>query len=75
MTDLLSKDGVRYIIGRLLDYAKEAGQEAKENPQDPFYSGKKLAYVEMLDVLQSELDARDQDLKALGLDKEVLDLV
>ena len=72
---LLSKEGIEYIISRLFDYAKQARQDAKENPQDPFYSGKELAYVEMLNVLQSELDAREQDLKILGLDKEVTDLI
>ena len=31
-------------------------------------AGRKVAYYEMLDILKTELDIRDQDLKEFGLD-------
>lgn len=33
-----------------------------------FESGRALAYYEMLDILKTELDLNDQDLKDYGLD-------
>ncbi|NLY77319.1 MAG: transposase [Tissierellia bacterium] len=68
MNDLLTKGSIQYIISRLLDYANEAIKESKKNEQDLFYKGKKLAYIEMLNVLKNELGARDEDLKEYGLD-------
>lgn len=68
MTDALSQEGIKYIIGRLLDNANDAMEEGKSNEADSFYQGKRLAYYEMLDVLKSELEIREQDLKEFGLD-------
>lgn len=68
MTDALTKEGIKYMIARLLENANEAAEESKENKGDEFAAGRRLAYYEMLDILKSELDVRDQDLKEFGLD-------
>ena len=68
MSDTLTKDGIKFVISRLLENANEAATESKKNKNDQFAAGRRLAYYEMLDILKTELDIRDQDLKELGLD-------
>lgn len=68
MTDVLTKEGIKFLIARLLENANEAVEESNENQEDLFAAGRRLAYYEMLDILKSELDVRDQDLKEFGLD-------
>lgn len=68
MTDALTREGIKYMIARLLENANEAVEESKGNKDDEFAAGRKLAYYEMLDILKTELDVRDQDLKEFGLD-------
>lgn len=67
----LSETTLKYIVARLIDNANEALQESKEAPSDLFKAGRRLAYYEMLDVLQAELDAHDADLKEYGLNFDV----
>lgn len=67
----LSEAALKYIVARLIDNANEALQESKEAPADSFKAGRRLAYYEMLDILQAELDAHDADLKEYGLDFDV----
>lgn len=62
---------IEYIISRVVDNAKDALEEASENPKDDFYKGKKLAYYEILDTIKNELAARDADLKEYGLDVDL----
>ena len=71
MMSKISEDSLKYIIARLVDNANEAVEESEKDRNDAFNQGKRLAYYEMLDILKSELDARDADLKALGLDFDV----
>lgn len=68
MTDALTKEGIKFLIARLLDNANEAVEESNKNKEDQFAAGRRLAYYEMLDILKNELDVRDQDLKEFGLD-------
>ena len=68
MTDALTKEGIKYMVSRLLENANEAAEESKRNKDDPYCAGRKVAYYEMLDILRTELDIRDQDLKEFGLD-------
>lgn len=68
MNETLNKDAVKYLVGRLLDNANEAVEESNQNKEDAFCQGRRLAYYEMLDILKTELDIRDQDLKEFGLD-------
>lgn len=71
MNELLTKDGIKYIIARLIENANEAVKESTDNKDDEFAAGRKLAYYEMLDILKSELSIRDQDLKELGIDLDL----
>ena len=59
---------IKYIIARVLSNANDTMEEVRENNGDPFYSGKSLAYYEVLDTIRNELSARGQDLKEFGLD-------
>lgn len=68
MTDALTKAGMKYMIARLLENANEAVEESKWDKDNPYCAGRKVAYYEMLDILRTELDIRDQDLKEFGLD-------
>lgn len=71
MTEALTKDGIKYIIARLVERAKESANEVKENPENDFQAGRNMAYYEMLDILKTELEMKDQDLKTFGLDLDL----
>ena len=62
---------IKFIVSRVIDNANDAIEEAKQNPKDDFYKGRKLAYYEILDTLKSELEVREQDLKEYGLDVDL----
>ena len=71
MMSKISEESLKYIIARLVDNANEAVEESEKDKSDLFNQGHRLAYYEMLDILKSELDVRDADLKELGLDFDV----
>ena len=71
MMSKISEESLKYIIARLVDNANEAVEESEKDKSDLFNQGRRLAYSEMLDILKSELDVRDADLKELGLDFDV----
>lgn len=71
MSRPLSEDSMKYIISRLIDNANDAVEESNKDRSDAFNQGRRLAYYEMLDILKSELDVRDVDLKEMGLDSDV----
>lgn len=75
MIDVLTKEGIKYIIARLLENANEAVEESEENRNDPYSAGRRVAYYEMLDILKTELDVRDQDLKEFGLDIDLINKI
>ena len=64
---MMNDDTIKYIISRLVENAKEA----LEDGNDDFAKGKRLAYYEMLDVIQNELELKDQDMKEFGLDIDI----
>ena len=68
MNEMLSKAGIAYIVGRVLDNALDAAKEKELSPDDDFLSGKMLAYYEVLDTIKNELIARNEDLKEYHLD-------
>ena len=68
-------DEFKYIVSRVLDNANDAISEAKENPEDDFYKGRKMAYYEVLDTIKNELKARDADLKEIGLDIDLENMI
>ena len=70
----LNKETMQYIVGRLLELAKDAYEESQKE-HDPFYEGQNVAFYKMLDVLQTELDVNEQDLKDYGLDIDLFGTV
>ena len=63
----IAEEGIKYIIARLLDNAKDTMAEYKENKNDDFLQGKQLAYFEVIDTIKNELIVRDADLSEFGL--------
>ena len=66
--ELLTKEFLEYIVQTLVENANDTLEELKENPNDVFYKGKKLAYYEMLDSIKNRLEVRDEDISNYGLD-------
>ena len=64
------QESLRYIISRLLKKYNEAIKEC-ENDRSDFAYGRRLAYYEILYIIQSELDIHDMDLKEFGIDKKI----
>lgn len=71
----MMSDEFKYIVSRVLDNANDAISEAKENPEDDYYKGMKMAYYEVLDTIKNELKARDADLKEFGLDIDLENVI
>ena len=71
----MMSDEFKYIVSRVLDNANDAISEAKENPEDDFYKGRKMAYYEVLDTIKNELKAKDADLKEFGLDIDLENVI
>lgn len=63
----ITKERLKYIIERLLERTSETLQEQKEDPKDEFLDGKCLAYYEMLDIIKTELEISEADLKEFGI--------
>ena len=51
----MNESTLKYILARVIDNANETMNEAKENPNDDFYKGKRLAYYEVLDTIKNTL--------------------
>lgn len=73
ITDTLTTESLKYMIARLLDNANDAMKEYREDKSNKFFAGRKMAYYEMLDILKTELDVRDEDLEELGLDIDLVE--
>ena len=67
----LSNEQFEDIVSMVVQNAKEAFDEAKENRNDDFLNGRKQAYYEVLDTIKSQLLVDDANLAAYGLDKSV----
>lgn len=68
----MNEESIKYLIARLLDSAKETVEDSKDNVGDAFYEGKRLAYYEMLSILQVDLDIQGEELKKYGLNVDLL---
>lgn len=64
---MMNKELAQYIIARLIDHANDSIAESKEHPGDDLYWGHKLAYYQILNTIQNELDAHDENLEEYGL--------
>ena len=63
----LTQGSIESILSRIVEYANLTIADAVQDNSE-FYSGKKLAYHEVLGVIQNELISSDVDLKPYGLD-------
>ena len=76
MADNISIDGISYIVGRIVERAREAVEESKDDREDGFKDGRALAYYEVLDILRAELSVREISLEKIGpsfnLERELL---
>ena len=68
MADKVSIEGIAYIVGRILERAREAAEESRDDREDGFKDGRALAYYEVLDILRTELSVREISLDKIGLD-------
>ena len=68
MADNMGIDGISYIVGRIVERAREAVEESKDDREDGFKDGRALAYYEVLDILRTELSVREISLDKIGLD-------
>lgn len=59
---------IKFIISRVIENANDSLEEARQNKDDSYYEGRKIAYYEILDTIKSELETHEQDLKEYGLD-------
>lgn len=64
----MNKDIMKYIIARLIEKANDA---LEEKASGEFGAGRSEAYYEMLDVLQSEIEANEENLAEYGLDIDI----
>ena len=71
MYDLMSRDGVKYIIGRVIENADEAMEERKKNPESEYYAGMVQAFYETLDIIKNELIVRGENLAEYSLDRNL----
>ena len=68
MADKVSIEGIAYIVDRIVERAREAVEEFKDDREDGFKDGRALAYYEVLDILRTELSVREISLDKIGLD-------
>ena len=68
MNEMEASEFVRCFISRLLERSKETIEESRREEDDKFQAGRHLAYYEVMDILKSELEVHDADLKEFGLD-------
>ena len=67
MADKISIEGISYIVERIVERAREAVEESRENREDSFKDGRALAYYEVLDIVRTELSVREISLEKIGL--------
>lgn len=68
MKTVISEETLKYIIHRLLEKFNIAVLDSEKDLNNEINLGRRLAYYEVLDMLKSELDIADVDLKEVGLD-------
>ena len=66
----LTSEFMQYVLSRILDYANDSFDDYSGSEFD---DGRRLAYVEMINVIKNDLYVRGYTLEELGL-KHVRDL-
>ncbi|MBQ7874907.1 MAG: transposase [Oscillospiraceae bacterium] len=64
----MTDSAFQFIIERIINNALDSVKEAKDNPGEEFYLGRKMAHYEILDIIKNELEIRDEELGEFGLD-------
>ena len=64
-----------HTASRIIEYANDAATESVKGNNDDFLKGKRMAYFEVLSVLQSELLLAGQDLEECGMDFDPMDIL
>ena len=70
----LTNSEYEYIIRRIVVNAMNAINESADKKNE-YTSGYKVANYEILDIVKSELEARDADVKGFGLDFTIESLI
>ena len=65
---IMTDSAFQFIIERIINNALDSVKEAKDNPGEEFYLGRKMAHYEILDIIKNELEIRDEELGEFGLD-------
>lgn len=73
VADLMTKEGLEWIINSILENAICAVQETGD-PSDSFYRGRMLAYYEILDSIKNRIEIREGNPADYGLDFDLDDL-
>lgn len=60
--------GFQFIVERIIKNAYESLNDARENSGSDYHAGHIIAHYEILDIIKTELEVRDEDLKEYGLD-------
>ena len=74
MTDSIKSDQLKFIIKKILAFAADAKEMAKNEGKTPFYQGLMQAYYEVLDTMQDQMIIDETDLKEFGLDIKLEDI-
>lgn len=67
MYDLMSRDGVKFIIERVIANANEVMEERRKDPDNEYLAGKAQAFYETLDIIKNELSVRNENLSDYSL--------
>lgn len=59
---------IQYIVARIIQNAIDAKADYDSDTDDLYEAGRRAAYYEVLDTLQTELEANGEDLKDFNLD-------
>ncbi len=75
LEDLLTKEGIRWIIDSVLQSAAETVNDYEDLGNDEFYAGKMQGYYEVLEIIKSRIDIRGGNPAdyGLGFDLEKLE--
>lgn len=71
MNELKAED-LKYIISRLIAKAEDALNSSSNGSYSEFSAGRREAFYEMLDIVQSELLGYGQSLNDFGIDADLV---
>ena len=66
-TQELADAALKAAVRCILEQALRAVSEARQNPNDTYKDGRSLAYYEVLDTIENQLEIYDLDADVFGL--------